>query len=166
MTVYQCADEFKTTPPYYDKTWNSICNSGCALASITMVLNYYLDKEGLPMVDILELNNWLNNRKNGYIGSGKVNWWALDKYLDANIKFVESSDIEYIAKLNDELTKGYPMILKVFNSKAGRYHFVVTVGKSGETWDIIDPGYQPQKTTLAERYGNRFQGIRVYEPYK
>ncbi|MFZ6016796.1 MAG: hypothetical protein ACOYU0_04125 [Nitrospirota bacterium] len=116
------------------------------------------------MVDILELNNWLNNRKNGYIGSGKVNWWALDKYLDANIKFVESSDIEYIAKLNDELTKGYPMILKVFNSKTGRYHFVITVGKSGETWDIIDPGYQPQKTILAERYGNRFQGIRVYEP--
>ncbi|MBI5874271.1 MAG: C39 family peptidase [Deltaproteobacteria bacterium] len=164
-TVYQCEDKFKVTPPFYDETKNSICTSGCALADVTMVLNYYLNKAGLPMVDMEELNEWLNLNE-GYYDGGKINWSALNEYPGANVKFVKSSDIEDVVKLNEELTKGYPVILKVFNPKTGRDHFIVAVGKNGETWDIIDPGYQPQETTLAERYGNHFKGVRIYESYE
>ncbi len=176
MTVHQCAPEFKITPPYYDKTSNSICTSGCALGAITMVLNYYLNKAGLPMVDIVSLNEWLN-LNGGYFDKPKTPqfegwliWDTIDVYPDSPIRYdgiKSDEDLDIATKtamLNSELREGRPVILRVWNPQTGNKHFVVATGISGTTWKIVDPGYSDAKTTLAERYNNTFYGIRVYKP--
>ncbi|MEW6410149.1 MAG: C39 family peptidase [Nitrospirota bacterium] len=162
MTVYQCDPEFKITPPYYDYTKKSLCSKGCALTSITMVLNYYLNKKGQPMVDIVSLNEWMKDDKNnGFRPNGDIEWPAVAKYPDANISYdVDSSKIPDKDKVDNELKAGHPVILNV---KGGK-HFVVAVGKENDTYRIIDPGYTPQITILKERYNNKFDGIRIIKP--
>lgn len=153
--VYQCASGVADVT--YDRTRNTICRSGCALADLTMLLNYY----GVSL-DTVTLNQWLNEN-NGYSPSGAINWLAIENYPGLNIHY----DVAHHANtrndqiLNNELSNGNPVILRVTNPDGGS-HFVLATGVSGNTWNIIDPGYTPQQTTLAERYNNHYTGTRVY----
>ncbi|MEW6410458.1 MAG: C39 family peptidase [Nitrospirota bacterium] len=160
MTVYQCAPEFKITPPEYDFTKKSLCKKGCALAALTMVLNYYLNKSGLPMVDLVGMNEWMKNN-GGFYSGGDVYFPAISRYPNANIFYDwKTSNIVNTDTIDNEFKNGRPVILTV----KGGGHFVVAIGKENDTYKIIDPGKMPQITTLKEKYNNVFDSIRIVRP--
>lgn len=180
-TVYQCEEDIKNAQ--YDRIDKTICNSGCSLASITMILNYYLAKNNLPMVDILDLNKWLNendgwDKETGPRGR-KIRDYpdetkfvvTYDESRSLNIGKLGNKEItkEYLTQvLESELTSGHPVILKVNNNSHSVVAVDITTKDGVTTYTIIDPGHNteqmPQKTTLKERYGNTFYGIRIYLP--
>ncbi len=138
---------------------NTIGGEGCALTSLAMLLRYY----GVN-VDVLKLNEWMTNN-NGFTKDKEwVKWGKASQYPGANVEYVwkDHKDNQDVATLDSYLEKGYPVILKV---PTRRSHYVLAIGKTGDTYTIYDPGsYPPLITTLKERYNNKFEGIRPFRP--
>ncbi len=136
---------------------NTIGGEGCALTSLAMLLRHY----GVD-VDVLSLNEWMTEN-GGFNQKEWVIWEAIKKYPSANITYVsnDATNIQDFTTLDLYLEKGYPVILRVREGS----HFVLAIGKTGDTYTIYDPGsYVSPITTLKERYNNEFDGIRPFKP--
>ncbi len=145
----------------------SINSWGCALTSAAMVFKYHgINK--LPNNKALDpgsLNNWLNNQKDGYVGTGWVNWIALSRLSKEStiinnitsfhaLEFSRknSSDIETV---KEDLSNNLPDILGVPG------HFIVATGIEDNVIKINDPAYD--RTSLSD-YGNTFNTISKFTP--
>lgn len=155
----------------YAKKWSpsdSTINSwGCALTSGAMILKYHgINK--LPNGTILNpgtLNSWLKNQKDGYLGTGWVNWLAISRLskLAKSINNITAFDaLQYSRtntgdknKLTTDINNLLPDILEVPG------HFVVAKGINGSTFNINDPYYN--RTTLND-YSNTFLTLGTYTP--
>ncbi len=141
---------------------------GCALTSVTMVLQYY----GITkLVDgtVLNpgtLNSWLKSQTDGYIGNGLLNWLAISRL--SKLAKVQNSSFLYdalefrrisgsdSAQLTYDINNLTPDILE----EPG--HFVVAKGMNGNTFNINDPYYD--RLTLNEGYNNSYLSIEKYIP--
>lgn len=158
--VYDSANKWAPT--------NSTINSwGCALTSGAMILKYHgINK--LPNGTNLNpgtLNSWLKSQKDGYIGTGWVNWLALSRLskLAKSINNITAFDaLQYNRtgigdknKLTADINNLLPDILEVPG------HFIVAKGINGATFNINDPYYNIN--TLND-YSNTFSTLGTYTP--
>lgn len=158
--IYDTANKWAPTNP-------TINSWGCALTSGTMVLNYHgINK--LPNGTTLNpgtLNSWLKSQKDGYIGTGWVNWLALSRLskLAKSINNITAFDaLQYNRtssedknKLTTDINNLLPDILEVTD------HFIVAKGINGNTFNINDPYYN--RNTLND-YSNTFLTLGTYTP--
>ncbi len=158
----QCNPTWGTEP--YDHMSSTICDVGCALSSLAMVLSYH----GFQ-TDPQLLNKWLKSQFNdknkngqldpgeetyGYINGG-VNWMQVSNYTGGKLVYKGASG--GFKELDAELCDKRPVILQ----EPG--HFTVAVGKTASTYNINDPGYN--RTTLDDpAYGGTFAGLRKFGP--
>jgi len=157
--AYMDATKYYTYDGYTAK--GTICNWGCALTCVAMVLNYY--DYFLGDTNPYDLNQWLVEN-DGYTAVNDVNWSSVEQYSNA-----EERGIDYVGKvwsrgnganaaevsvIGDEINSGHPLIVSVGD------HYVVITGMEGDTFYINDP-YYPEKTTLSS-YSNTIYSARVY----
>jgi len=124
---------------------DTICSSGCAITSTTMVFAYF----GGAM-DPGELNGCLTS--SGGYASGCLIYWD---------NACEPTGVTYAggaATIDAELAAGRPVIVQVTNADTSM-HFVVIVGNEGGDYQINDPGYS--HTTISGG-GYTIQGSHVY----
>ncbi len=138
LSVIYAQDDPAWGEKLLDSTNLPIKDWGCLLTSTAMLLNYY----GYP-VDPLTLNDWMIEN-GGFFNGGNMDVAIVSKYTQGAIYKV-SADLNF-AQMDEGLANGRPTILKVHTNKIGM-HFVVVVGKNGDTYDIIDP-LGGKKTTL------------------
>ena len=158
--VYDSANKWAPTSP-------TISSWGCALTSGAMILNYHgINK--LPNGTILNpgtLNSWLKSQKDGYLGTGWVNWLAISRLskLAKSINHITAFDALQYSRTNsgdkDKLTADINNSLPDVLEEPG--HFIVAKGVSGTTFNINDPYYS--KTSLND-YSNTFLSLGTYTP--
>jgi predicted GH43/DUF377 family glycosyl hydrolase len=145
----------------------SINRWGCAVTSATMVLQHhgYTKLPNNTPLDPGTLNTWLNSQRDGYVGTGLVNWHAISRLSkqarDINgITEFEALEFERTGKnnalLDSDLEKNNPAILM----QPG--HFVVATNKLSNTYEINDPFFD--RDTIANGYGNTYQALYRYIP--
>jgi hypothetical protein len=122
----------------YDHTTSTIGLSGCALTAVAQVIT----KQGFNK-NPGELNDLLNNAPNGFTVDGLVNPDIVK--IKANLEYgvyKDSKESRMLAQLQNE----NPVMLHLWSLKervSGERpsHFVVVVGKCGDTIYINDPGH-------------------------
>lgn len=158
--IYDTADKWYPSNPGIDR-W------GCAMTSAAMVFNYHGITK-LPDEQPLNpgtLNTWLKSQKDGYLGKGNTNWFALARLSKVakpvNPAFIHDAlefkrvNSENIVQLQEDLENNIPGILEVPG------HFIVAKGISDSTFTINDPAYN--RTSLSS-YNNTFLGMRRFVP--
>ena len=167
----QTSNPWQTQIYDYAKKWSpsdSTINSwGCALTSATMILKYH-GINYLPNKTTLNpgtLNTWLKSQKDGYLGTGWINWLAISRLskLAKPINNITSFDaLQYVKtngedknKLTADINNSLPDILEVPG------HFIVAKGINGTTFNINDPYYN--RSTLND-YSNTFLSLGTYTP--
>lgn len=130
----------------------TICKSGCAITSVSMVFNYY-GETFTPKT----LNSWLTN--NGGYNSGCYINWSKSATATKNVIWKARIDKENFTLLKSELDQGYPVIVEV--KRNDKQHFVVVTGYNGNTYYINDPASVNNKTLAS--YNNHFVGLRIFE---
>ena len=150
----------------------TISRWGCALTSLTMLLNYYGYQnlpEGIPL-NPGTLNDWLNQQPEGYLFQGWLNWRVIGKLTqqlsqasaELNLPVLEFS-YESISEdqqnnwLSLNSYQQQPSILQVPS------HFVVHNGYDFDESSAIinDPLFEHQLLTT---YDNQFISARVFQP--
>lgn len=145
----------------YDHIDSTICDDGCALSSMAMILSYY----GFSP-DPGSLNTWLNmqfddtngngkldpsEKTYGYTRDGLVNFAEVGPYTGNKLEYLGPSS--KASDLDADLCSGKPAILQ----EPG--HFIVATGKTATSYTINDPGYS--RTTL-DAYDNKFVSVRRF----
>jgi hypothetical protein len=148
--IYDHANDWSPEKPSIER-W------GCALTSVSMILQYY----GFNL-DPSTLNSWLIVQKDGYIKNGLLNWLAISRYtkiqnlIDPSLPVLEFEMFDSNSQiLADELKtkpKGNPVILKILN------HFLVIKGITDNDYFINDPS--SQKELLSQVSSNYLSIIR------
>jgi len=149
---------------------------GCTMTCTAMLLKYY-GKDTDPG----KLNTWLSDTANkGYEPGGSLNWYKPAEYSGKKMQYeylLSSSVKDNWQKLNDQLLKGYAVIVKVDSITATEevnQHWVVVT--SFEGGDIDDPNkykindpwdlnFDPNKSLShyhREKYHDTFFSLRVY----
>ena len=121
--------------------WSSypyISRWGCALTSANMVLRYY-NHNIWPG----ELNTWLKNQTDGYLGNGLLNWLAITRFSKQNTQkinpTVSLAKLEHKrflyqnSKVRSEINNHKPSLIKVPG------HFVTAIGYSPTDIVVNDP---------------------------
>jgi hypothetical protein len=155
----------------------TICNWGCALTCMAMVLNYYgVSASGTLAYNSYfpddtnprDLNKWL--KEHGGYSSDHGLLWKIDMdggYSNSKDRGVRQiyhetyngADAAEVDKIETAINSGNPVIVSV--KAAGISHFVVITGIAGDTYYINDPGY-PKRTTLAP-YNNKIYSVRIWD---
>ncbi|MCZ7670935.1 MAG: hypothetical protein M5U34_29210 [Chloroflexi bacterium] len=137
-----------------------------------MIVNYYAEQSQSPFrTDPGQLNLWLRNNSlyNGnlfvqasshtYADEQNVNLFLPSPGRIDGLRNTTSDGI-----LNNSLSQGNPVILRVDASSASGHHFVVAVGttivNNTPTYVINDPVYG--ETTLYEQYNNQYTSLRLF----
>ena len=154
---YDHANEWSTSP--------SIARWGCALTSITMILDYY-DIKLLPTNQKLNpatLNAWLKNQADGFIGEGLINWLAVTRLTKIMSDILATPTLEYQwleGKTNNAVEKigmDQPVILQLPG------HFLVGNGYDYSQADIFikDPAYN---RNLLNQHPHDLLSVRSFKP--
>ena len=135
----------------------TVGSSGCAIASVVMMLNYY----GIS-TDPGLLNVWLTNN-GGYAFDDNILWSTIDTYSNGRVIFTEwlGPDLNLITS---EIDAGRPVIAEV--RLGGNQHFVILTGYDANGYIINDPWFA-DTVYFAARYGDPSTGIvsiRTYVP--
>ncbi|MCL5735527.1 MAG: S-layer homology domain-containing protein [Actinobacteria bacterium] len=149
----------------HDSRWSSVhldgssytmAGSGCAVTSCAMVAAYFgSDKNPGELCRALGANGGLDSQ-------GRMYWERVPGAAGGTISYIGRWDYAYLARINQEVDAGYPVIAEV--RLHGASHFVVITGREGSTYHINDPGFG-DRTTVNARYGNPgtvIHGIRIY----
>ena len=118
----------------------TICNSGCALTSVSIVLS----AKGIA-ADPSTLNTWL--QKNSGYSDCAIRWGVAASYNNSGItcSFSNGSYSDYLYIFKSEIDAGRPVIVQVKGSSGPCGHYVVLYGynNNGETLNdfiVSDPG--------------------------
>ncbi|MCE5194674.1 MAG: hypothetical protein LLF28_04340 [Nitrospiraceae bacterium] len=154
--IRQCDSKFNTTEIKYDNTKKTICRQGCAMSSLTMLMN-----SAGCYVDLHTVNSCQECFKSGEVDWGKV----LIKYCP-QVKYNKRKDFSYdfpeplqsvlnITQLRDDFENGYKYILQIQGSDGRCSHFVLLKGISDDCSElqVIDPANRV--TTVSEICGYR-----------
>lgn len=147
------------------------------MTSEAMILNYWAEKQGVSFrTDPEKLNNYLKSIPNGYDDGVYIYHGAVAAYAVRNgIEIYYHGDVpgNDDAILDSYLRSGSPVVLgvnKTWNEENKKWyagHYVTATGittVNGEkTWSINDPLYG--STTLSEKYGNVYWGIKLFSGY-
>lgn len=150
---YSSQDDGEWAGDTYDSTDATIGELGCALTSAVMVMQYHgIDQlpDGTPL-DVGSLNDWLNERGNGYWRQGITSWGELTKLSE----ILHESDPTYpilgyqpfdqvdFAEFDRILTEeGNPLIFTEAKPESpSKEHFIVANGviQSTAEYAILDP---------------------------
>jgi len=143
----------------YDHTSNKISKSGCALTAVSEVIT----KRGFNK-NPGELNTLLNTTSGGFTG-GFVDFEVVGRL--SNLEYIVTVDSS-LDKLSAQLKNGNPAVLKLWSLNKRKNgtrpdHFVVAVGKCGDTIYINDPGHSSiytGKPTLSQYFNKLPSGLR------
>ncbi len=127
----------------YDHTSDQIKKAGCALTAVAEAVT----KQGFNK-NPGELNDLLNKTANGFIGGGLVNPEVIK--TTATLKYAIYED-NLSDRMLAQLKEGTPVILQLWSLNVRPNgvrppHFVVAVGKCGDTIYINDPGHSSMYT--------------------
>lgn len=146
-------------------TWSAdptIGRWGCALTSMTMLLQYY-DISQLPTGENItpaSLNQWLKAQPDGYVGMGLLNWLAVTRLTNIVSAQRNTPKLEYqrhsgtdIETASNSVNANKPVVLELPG------HFLVGSGVTSDQNDlfITDPAFsytklsQHQKPLLSTR---------------
>jgi len=115
---------------------------GCALTSVAMILkNYGVKDDSNGDITPDELNLWLSNQDDGYIGQGWLNWLAVTRYVR---KQYEAGHAD--TKLEYSRASGLPSTLPSIVNEGG--HFVVAYASESASFSINDPNNESRSTKL------------------
>lgn len=114
-------------------TPSTIGQEGCAIASATMVLNYYgFDTNPKILNEFLKANG-------GYTDRGWIYWEKAAELVPNKVeKAYEDLPSHFL--IDSNLLAGNPVIVRLKRAQTGKTHFVVIVGKEGFDYLIADPG--------------------------
>jgi len=115
----------------------TICQAGCAMSSLAMVLNTFNEKVDGQVVTPGTLNDWLTNHA-GYVDGDLLVWAAGDRL--GNVKFSamhRGAGSLDVTKLKWCVDNGWPAIVNV---RAGG-HWVLVTGYNGTNFKVNDPGF-------------------------
>ena len=157
---------------------SKIYQCGCALTSAVMVSRYYgITNINNEDVNPRTLNDWLNTQPKGYSSGGGVDWLAVAKYSNYQVKYDIKKSGDYLnnyAILNEYLDKNQPAIVKEKSGRGGinREHFIVIDNKLATTYGVKDPAWYNttklnETTDSANKvrgYDNGFDGLRLFYP--
>ena len=126
----------------YAFTTRPIEMAGCALTSLTMLMNYY----GLNS-DPQEMNDWLKNN-GGYAGADAIIWSVAVSRVAGLVNlgvigYPYGADLGYIRSVID---RGFPVLAEVYYK--GTSHYVVLTGYNETTFYVNDPWYENPGHTL------------------
>ncbi len=134
----------------------TMARSGCAVTAVAMVAAYFgSTKDPGALVRALNANGGLNS-------AGDLYWQRVPAAAGGSVKYVARFGYSSLARINQEIDAGYPVIVKV--NRRGNTHFVVITGRSGSTYYINDPA-EGDRSTLNARYGapgRVILGFRVF----
>jgi len=141
-------DQKQTNPQWSDEEYDSahnwsvsptISRWGCALTSLSMVLNYHqiLNFSDGTSITPSTLNTWLINQPDGYIGNGLINWIAVtrlsriisEKYGTTKLEYGKSIT-NHFQKAVEEIENARPVILQTPG------HFLVGKGVKTDHSDL------------------------------
>ncbi len=158
-----CQDPNATAMPY------SIAAKGCLISSLDMVMKYH-GRNAAFAASPVALNAHLARGPDpekvggtfGYTKGGNFKLRRLDSFPGGNVRFDKKIKKRNDALLLQKLCAFGPTPIAV----KGNLHFVVAtgfsnLGKPSQTIEILDPA-GGVATTLAQRYGNTYSGIRSY----
>lgn len=140
-------EEYDKSSEWAPEGESGIDRWGCALTSAAMIFKNYevnhpvTSEESNPQV----LNDWLNERPDGYIRNGLVNWIALTKYAKESKSTNNSpTALEFKKDKNIDVNSiDLPTILGLPG------HFVVAHNEDVDNFDINDPA-DKLNTTLSK----------------
>lgn len=117
----------------------SIYHWGCALSSLASILNYHgitQLPDQTPM-NPANLNTWLKQQPDGYIGQGLVNWITATRLTYLMSSILDTPKLEYGVNLSptlltyiDQIDQSQPFILQIQN------HFFSGYGYTADQSDI------------------------------
>jgi hypothetical protein len=154
----------------YDQAnkWSSyptIGRWGCALTSITMILDYY-DIDLLPAdkkLNPASLNAWLKKQPDGFIGEGLINWLAVTRLTRIMGDILDTPILEYgwldgdVKNAIDEISLDQPVVLQLPG------HFLVASGYDVSQTDLFikDPAYN---RNLLSQHPTELMSVRSFKP--
>eukprot|EP01112_Ceratiomyxa_fruticulosa_P002409 TRINITY_DN12525_c0_g1_i1.p1 TRINITY_DN12525_c0_g1~~TRINITY_DN12525_c0_g1_i1.p1 ORF type:complete len:157 (+),score=25.43 TRINITY_DN12525_c0_g1_i1:37-507(+) len=115
----------------------TICEAGCAMSSLSMVLNSYKELVGGKTIDPLSFNNWLVSHS-GYADGDLLEWASADSL--GSVKFSDyyrGAGSLSASQLQGLVDKKHPVIVNV---RAGT-HWVLVIGYEGTNFYVNDPGF-------------------------
>jgi hypothetical protein len=118
-------------------TYETIGQSGCAIASAAMVLSAY----GVD-TDPERLNDFLN-ANGGYTPNGWLYWEKAAAIAPGGQVEKAYEDLPSYALIDQNLEQGNPVIVRL-TLRNGTTHFVVVVGKDGWDYLVQDPARPPE----------------------
>jgi hypothetical protein len=147
-----------------------ISAKGCYLTAVTDLVNYWgaQSTPGFVAVTPGDVNDYLNDQPNGYVGGVLPNPPAIMAYaksLNVPLFFLGSVNHRDDLTLDTYLCGGAPTILMV--GQASDSHFVVSTGKSqaGDNYLINDPGMSSTNSAYTGDlgpYGSTYIGLRLW----
>ncbi|MGA3288552.1 MAG: hypothetical protein ABSD46_14150, partial [Bacteroidota bacterium] len=143
-----------------DTVYHNIGQKGCALSCMAMAMSAY----GIQ-TDPGKLDKYMDSTKH-WFPEGQVDWNAVGDY-NKSTKF-DKPDVEDKGKILQQsdldiyLSKGGPVIVKVYDKK-GINHWVIVTGKRGNNYDILDPASQENIKTSLSDYGDTTNPIKIYK---
>lgn len=160
-----------------DEDWTAelgIGRWGCALTSLTMIMNYY-DLDKMPNngggVNPKTVNKWLKDQKDGYVGEGMLNWQAamrlvrkINNEYSTEQKPLTNLEMSWgkasadnLVKAIDQLVLGRPVIGHVPG------HFFVIDGFNAKQDDLFikDPAFD---YGLLSEHSNEIDSLRLLTP--
>ena len=144
-------------------TFDTIGQTGCAIASASMVLSAY----GVE-TDPQRLNDYLNTH-GGYTVQGWLYWEKAAEVAPAGQVEKAYEDLPSYALIDENLQEGNPVIVRL-TLRNGTTHFVVLLGKEGWDYLVQDParpanyGVYPLKQLTGRIEALRF--FRVVPPHE
>lgn len=171
-------DEDMVSSSYKIRKW------GCTTTSVTMLFNYYgVNASSLTFDDYFindtnpqDFNTYLRNSYNYSTSSDCYNciiWPNTVNYSNAQQKSISYQSLKAWTRrsgenilnvniVNEELSKGYPVVVKVYTGFSDyQWHWVIVKKKQGNSYLINDPNWLERKNLSA--YSNRIYAARFYE---
>ncbi len=143
----------------------NIADWGCALTSMTMILQFHGIKN-FPdgsLITPATLNDWLKSQRDGYIGNGLLNWLAVmrltrsisEKFNTPKLEYERAPGNEKIAQ--SEIQASRPVILGIPG------HFLVGNGISADnkTLLVLDPFYSYSRF---DQYQQTLLSVHTFHP--
>ncbi len=132
---------------------DTLGDEGCAVTSAAMVAAFY----GV-MTDPHRLNDFLT-RTGGLNSEGLIDWESVSSVAPDHFQLAYNGSASY-ELIDKSLLAGNPVIVLIPLSD-GAYHFVVIMGKEGQTYFIRDPAASDHPYPLRRR-ADRINGLCIF----
>lgn len=140
--------------PAPDETLGS---HGCAVTSAAMVLaSYGVQTNPRALNEFLKTND-------GFTPEAWLKWEVAAELDPERARFVYE-DLPSYQLIDENLSRGNPVIVRLRYGNGGTTHFVVICGKDGYDYLTLDPGRGAEKGVYPlKEFGSDIEALRFYE---